>query len=200
MKIPAEGDNYPDWVPCRSRLICNLAGLDRDSCGTGIGPARTCAHETRHHDTSTDRAVAVSDRPHRWATTMAAQRLDLAHFLLQTASFPFAEATPNAKTFVVGQRIFEAIASNLTGQTNLFGFSGGSSLFWEERFWISLSTKRSLLPGHLFAARKRQLYHLSHRGSLLSPSTERQSRTHLPPTEVGTLSHSGTDAVVITCM
>jgi hypothetical protein len=64
----------------------------------------------------------------------------------QATTFALAESAPNAETFVVGQRVFQALCRDLTRFTDSFRVARGSTLLREERLGVSLGAQRVGLP------------------------------------------------------
>src|SRR5690606_29752212 len=52
--------------------------------------------------------------------------------LLQPAALPLGEPTPDAEALVVGQRVLQALGTDLAGQADLLGLAGGAALLREE--------------------------------------------------------------------
>src|ERR1700721_38253 len=65
---------------------------------------------------------------------------------LEAAAFPLREAAPDSEALVVGQGVFEAFTTYLAAKADLLGLARGAALLGEERFWIRLSTQRTVLP------------------------------------------------------
>jgi hypothetical protein len=65
---------------------------------------------------------------------------------LEPSAFALRKPAPNAKTFVVLQRVLQALGPDLTAPADPLGLPGGTALLWEERLRICLRAKRSVLP------------------------------------------------------
>lgn len=72
--------------------------------------------------------------------------LTLSGACLQLLTLRISKPTPHAETFVMTQRIFEALGSDFATKTDLFRFARRSTLFGIERFGIGLGAQRTRLP------------------------------------------------------
>ena len=64
----------------------------------------------------------------------------------QTTSLALGQTAPDAKAFVVGERIFEALRLDLTLSANLLRVSGRPTFFGEKGLRVSLGAERICLP------------------------------------------------------
>src|SRR5699024_8741593 len=78
------------------------------------------------------------------AGTIGRGRLDGA--LLQLASFPFGQPTPDAEALIVRQRVLQALGTHLAADADLLGLAGRATLLREEGLGVSLSAQGAFLP------------------------------------------------------
>jgi hypothetical protein len=66
--------------------------------------------------------------PLRWAT-------------LEAATLTLGEASPDSKTLIMGERVFETLLADLTGEADSLRLASGATLLWKEGLWIGLRTE-----------------------------------------------------------
>src|SRR3954452_3945608 len=105
--------------------------------------------------------------------------------LLELAPLALAEAAPDAEALVVRQRVLEAFAADVAGETHLLRLPGRSALLRGECFRIGLGAQSPLLPAedpavpfvHQFRHDLCQFLHLK---TLLDPVRVSASPTATP--------------------
>jgi len=69
--------------------------------------------------------------------------------LLQFPAFALAEPAPDAKSFVILQRVFEALGSHLAGRADALCIARRPALFGKKCLGVCLRTQRIRLPRKL---------------------------------------------------
>src|SRR6476620_10053618 len=105
---------------------------------------------------------------HALVTESPRGRLD--RTLLELATLPLGQPTPDAEPLVVGQGVLQALGPDLAADADLLGLPRRPALLREERLGVRLGTERTLLPRHLhlFATLEGDQLKLLH-GFLLDP-------------------------------
>src|SRR5829696_7318322 len=81
--------------------------------------------------------------------------------LLELATLPFAQPAPDAEAFIMGQRVFEALATHFAGQADLLGLARRPTLLRKKRLWVRLRAQCALLPAQRTLPGAARLVHVA---------------------------------------
>jgi hypothetical protein len=60
---------------------------------------------------------------------------------LEATALTFGEASPNSKALIVRKGVLQALLTDIAGEADTLGFTGGAALFRKEGLWVSLSAE-----------------------------------------------------------
>jgi|ERR1019366_6055396 hypothetical protein len=65
---------------------------------------------------------------------------------LKTTTFPFRKSSPNAKALIMPESVFQALGTNITGETDPLRLTRRAAFLRKEGFGVGLSAESAFLP------------------------------------------------------
>src|SRR5699024_9223141 len=85
-------------------------------------------------------------RPGRARPVWVVRRDSHRGFALDPAPLALGQASPDAESLIIGQRVLEALGLDLAAGADLLGLTGRAALLGEERLRVGLRAQCALLP------------------------------------------------------